>query len=215
MEESGEEGACASPGCLMQALFVVTLYRSTELYHLEASLAPLGIGLAELREMEQEIKLRMVFPLPVSHLHSAPSRQLHIPKRLEELTGLRFFPDRVSLPDQGLAVCEAPVHTGVAGWEACIRQKPQGEQTRTSMGSGAVELPAWPAGKMCTLEYLPMVKEVFEESLRRAARAHSLRWEFFRALSRTKLGPPIELEEASHRWAHSVWLMQGQPLKAD
>lgn len=68
---------------------------------------------------------------------------------------------------------------------------------------------------MCTLEYLPMVKEVFEDSLRRAARAHTLRREFFTALSKTKLGPPVELEEASHRWAHIIWLMQGQPLKAN
>ena len=37
--------------------------------------------------------------------------------------------------------------------------------------SGVVVLPSWPAGKMCTLEYLPMVREVFEDSLRRAARA--------------------------------------------
>ncbi|CAL5223407.1 g5916 [Coccomyxa viridis] len=135
-----------------QAIFVVTLYRSAELYPLQSLLVPLGIRHADLQDMEQDIKLKIAFPLSVSHLQRAPSRQLHIPRRLEELTGV-------------------------------------------------VGLPSWPAGKMCILEYLPMVKEAFEDSLRRAARAYTLRREFLRALSKTELGPPIELEEASHSTA--------------
>lgn len=81
---------------------MVTLYTSPELYHLEASLAPLGINPAELREMEQEIKLRIGFPLPVSHLQCAPSRQLHIPRRLEELTGLCFSLTMSCCPSRAL-----------------------------------------------------------------------------------------------------------------
>ena len=86
-----------------------------------------------------------------------------------------------------------------AWWKAVIQEGHEGTHMEISLVSGALELPAWPAGKMCTLEYLPMVKEVFENSLRRAARARTLRWEFFRELSKTNLGPPVELEEASHR----------------
>ena len=67
------------------------------------------------------------------------------------------------------------------------------------MISGAVDLPTWPAGKMCTLEYLPMVKGVLEESVQRAAKAIVSRREFFRALSKTELGLPIELDQASYR----------------
>ena len=88
---------------------------------------------------------------------------------------------------------------GVAWWKPCSQEAHEGHHTKNSLVPGVLELPAWPAGKMCTLEYLPMVKEVFEDSLRRAARAHTLRREFFRELSKTQLGHPIELEGASHR----------------
>ncbi len=87
----------------------------------------------------------------------------------------------------------------VARRKACEQEGQQGESQMWSMGSGVVVLPSWPAGKMCTLEYLPMVREVFEDSLRRAARAFTLRRKFLRELSKTGLGPPVELEEASHR----------------
>ena len=71
--------------------------------------------------------------------------------------------------------------------------------TNTLTPTGAVELPHWPAGGMCTLEYLPLVREALEASLAHAAGGHTLRKDLFRELSKTKLGPPIELEQASYR----------------
>ena len=52
---------------------------------------------------------------------------------------------------------------------------------------------------MCTLEYLPLVREAFEASLGLAARSRTLRRDIFRELSETKLGAPIELDKASYR----------------
>ncbi len=47
------------------------------------------------------------------------------------------------------------------------------------------------------MEYLPLVREAIEASL--APGGHTLRKDLFRELSETKLGPPIELEQASYR----------------
>jgi hypothetical protein len=52
---------------------------------------------------------------------------------------------------------------------------------------------------MCTVEYLPLVREAIEASLALASGGHTLRKDLFRELSETKLGPPIELEQASYR----------------
>ena len=71
--------------------------------------------------------------------------------------------------------------------------------TNAQAPTGAVELPHWPVGGMCTLEYLPLVREALEASLAHGAGGHTLRKDLFRELSKTKLGPPIELEQASYR----------------
>ena len=92
---------------------MVTLYRSAELYPLQSLLVPLGIRHADLQDMEQDIKLKIAFPLSVSHLQRAPSRQLHIPRRLEELTGMCFAPVHSVQSSSGALIFEmAPVETG-------------------------------------------------------------------------------------------------------
>ncbi len=98
----------AYTGFLLQALFVVSLYGSAELSPLESLLVPLGIRRADLQDMEQDIKLKIDFPLSVTHPQRAPSRQLHIPRRLEELTGLCFVPSCGAVcSSRAIGVCVA------------------------------------------------------------------------------------------------------------
>lgn len=67
---------------------MVTLYNSSELQQLQALLASLGIRNADVQEMERDIRLKIVFPLSPAHPQPVPTRKLHIPTRLEDLTGL-------------------------------------------------------------------------------------------------------------------------------
>ena len=105
-----EEGASAKHSCLLQAVFVVTLYTRGELHSLQAALARLGIGHVDLQGMEQDLRLRIDFPLSASHSQCAPCRKLYMPRRLEDMTGISFVPAVGSLFKQNFA-CENPADT--------------------------------------------------------------------------------------------------------
>ena len=66
--------------------------------------------------------------------------------------------------------------------------------------AGRVELPPWPAGRMCILEYLPLVKDAIQASIAQAVRVCTMRRDIFRELSGTGLGAPIELDTTSYRY---------------
>ena len=58
----------------------------------------------------------------------------------------------------------------------------------------------WPAGRMCILEYLPLVKDAVQTSIAQAVRVCTIRRDVFRELSSTGLGAPIELDTISYRY---------------
>lgn len=73
---------------LLQAIFAVTLYNDTEDGPLQALLAPLGVRDGKLHEKQQDIRLCIDFPVSPAYTQQTPARSLHLPKKVQALTGL-------------------------------------------------------------------------------------------------------------------------------
>lgn len=80
--------------------------------------------------------------------------------------------------------------------------------------AGRVELPSWPAGRMCILEYLPLVKDAVQASMAQAVRVCTIRRDVFRELSSTGLGAPIELDTISYRYTLALLVSHSVSVQA-
>ena len=80
--------------------------------------------------------------------------------------------------------------------------------------AGRVELPSWPAGRMCILEYLPLVKDAVQASIAQAVRVCTIRRDVFRELSNTGLGAPIELDTISYRYTLALLVSHSVSVQA-
>lgn len=77
-----------------------------------------------------------------------------------------------------------------------------------SVPAGKVDLPDWPAKGMCTVEYIPEVKQALRDRCNAASASLSLRRSLFDALSLAGLGQLVEVDEATCRYARPpppVW----------
>jgi hypothetical protein len=70
--------------------------------------------------------------------------------------------------------------------------------------AGKVELPAWPAQGMCTLEYVPHVREALRRCCEAAGNSLAHRRGLFAALALAGLGQLAEVDDVTCRWVSHV-----------